>query len=178
MEKTTKQAFENILEIRKLTDQYSNSFNKETGTFDTEILNKLEGLIQKQRNLNLRNYVHKISLRIAAIIVIEETMIRKNCSRDFLELLSILNQAKVRYKTQITNRSTKGFATIESIHPKHPCQFYDTTTDDKILNKSNLRKKGGYKSALEKILHGKEWLEILNQTETNISDTLSIVKTC
>lgn len=178
MEQTTKQAFENILEIRKLTDQYSNSFNEETGTFDTEILNKLEGLIQKQRNLNLRNYVHKISLRVAAIIVIEETMIRKNCSRDFLELLSIFNQAKVRYRTQITNRSTKGFTSIESIHPKHPCIFYDATTSDKKLNHSNRAKRGSYGKSLEKILHGKGWLDILDETETRISDALSIVKLC
>jgi hypothetical protein len=178
MEQTTKQAFENILEIRKLTDQYSNSFNEETGTFDTEILNKLEGLIQKQRNLNLRNYVHKISLRVAAIIVIEETMIRKNCSRDFLELLSIFNQAKVRYRTQITNRSTKGFASIESIHPKHPCIFYDATTSNQKFNHSNRAKRGRYRQSLEKILHGKDWLDILDETETRISDALSIVKLC
>lgn len=178
MEKTFKEAIhKNNLLIQK-ANQVKKSYNSKEGFYDLDLINELLNSILKFDGSSFVKKANKVSFRIAAIVVIEETIIKTDYSRDFLRYPSIVRQTKVRFKTNISNHHISKFPTIEDIHPKDPCQFYDSMTSDENLNHSNRAKKGHYKKSLTKILVGKEWMLTLDQTEKRLSDILYEVNLC
>jgi hypothetical protein len=158
--------------------QVKESYDSKEGTYDTILMGQLENCIKEIKGDNFIRNTNRVSTRIAAIVVIEEILIRNNNSREMLKYSVVISQTKVRFRRNISNRDISSFPTIEHLHPSNPCLFYDTTTSDKKLNHSNRSKKGSYKSSLKKILDGKNWIYSLEETEKRISDTYTEVKLC
>jgi Zn finger protein HypA/HybF involved in hydrogenase expression len=178
MEKTFLNSINNQHRLVEKAVRLKRSFDSKKGYYNTTIVKELIKCIQESTNSNYLKKVNKVSFRIAAIVVIEETIIKNNNDRTILKYETIVKQTKVQFKVNISNHHTSKFPNLENIHPKNPCLFYESTTNDEKLNHANRAKKGHYKKSLKKILAGKDWMLSLNKTEERLSDVLLEVKLC
>jgi len=172
-------SFDTKEQLIKRTIDLEKSFNPKTGTYDSTITGQLLSTIKKTLGNSFIINGNKISFRKAAIVVIEEEAIQSDSDKTVdLDYSLIIRKTKIRFKTNLTDRRYKEFPTIENFHPENPCLFYDSTTSDEKINRSNRAKKASYKNSLIEILNNRTWIFSLKQTEKRISDTLSEVKIC
>ena len=104
---------------------------------------------------------------IAMIVVFEEYIQRKESPRDDYKFEYIYNKAVYRFN--LTKRDKSKFNhSLQEIHPKDPCAFYE----------ENPNKKGKYKSALKRILNNASWLIQVPKANDSLQEVYNEVKLC